>query len=112
MRRAAEELSVAQPVISRAIVQIEAELGIPLFDRVGRQVQLNQFGRAYLHRVERIFRELEQAQYEMNDLAGPETGQVGLAMLHTIGAQLLPEMISVYKRTWRWVYSSTCLALH
>ncbi len=98
MRQAAEELAIAQPALSRAIARLETELGVPLFNRVGRQLQLNQFGRVYLECVERIFNELEAGQREINDLAGPETGQVGLAMLHTIGAQLLPELISVYRQ--------------
>ena len=98
MRQAADELAGAQPVLSKAITRLEKELGVPLFNRVGRQLQLNQFGRAYLQRVEQIFNQLEAAQREINDLAGPESGQVGLAALHTIGAQLLPELISVYRQ--------------
>ena len=98
MRRAAEELVIAQPALSRAIARLEKELGVPLFNRVGRQLQLNQFGRAYLQRVEQIFNELEAGQREINDLAGPESGQVGLVALHTIGAQLLPELISKYRQ--------------
>ncbi len=98
MRKAADELSIAQPAISKAIARLEKELGVPLFNRVGRQIQLNQFGRVYLQRVQRIFDELESGQREVNDLAGPEQGYVGLAVLHTIGAQLLPELISVYRR--------------
>ncbi|MBW4594676.1 MAG: LysR family transcriptional regulator [Brasilonema angustatum HA4187-MV1] len=98
MRKAAEELSIAQPALSKAIARLEKELGVPLFNRVGRHIQLNQFGRAYLHRVQRIFDELEKGQREIDDMAGPEQGQIGLAVLHTIGAQLLPELISVYRR--------------
>ena len=98
MRQAADELVIAQPALSRAIARLEIELGVPLFNRVGRQLQLNQFGRAYLQRVDQIFNVLEAGQREINDLAGPESGQVGLAALHTIGAQLLPELISVYRQ--------------
>ncbi len=42
--------------------------------------------------------ELEAGQRQINDLAEPESGQIGLAALHTIGAQLLPELISVYRQ--------------
>ena len=46
--RAAAELRVAQPALSRAIARLEAELGVPLFDRRGRRVRLNRFGAMFL----------------------------------------------------------------
>ncbi len=55
MRQSADELAIAQPALSRAIARLETELGVPLFNRVGRQLQLNQFGSVYLECVERIF---------------------------------------------------------
>ncbi len=58
VRRAADELAIAR---------LETELGVPLFNRVGRQLQLNQFGRAYLQRIDQIFNELEAGKREIND---------------------------------------------
>ena len=57
--RAAEAAHVAQPALSRQIRTLETELGLPLFDRVGRGVQLTAAGRAILPRVERILAEAE-----------------------------------------------------
>lgn len=79
MTRAAQELVVSQPSLSRTIARLEHELGVPLFDRPGRQLRLNQFGRAYLKRVERIFAELEEGQRELDDMAGLERGAVAVA---------------------------------
>lgn len=45
MTHAADELHVAQPSLSKAIGRLEEDLGIPLFDRIGRQIKLNQFGK-------------------------------------------------------------------
>jgi DNA-binding transcriptional LysR family regulator len=98
MSRAAEELYVAQPSLSRAIARLEDELGAPLFDRVGRQIRLNQPGRVFLHRVERAFAELEEGKREIADIAGLEQGQVGLAVLYTVGAQLLPEILGMFRK--------------
>ncbi|MFG2530578.1 LysR family transcriptional regulator [Streptomyces sp. NPDC048516] len=77
--RAAEELRVAQPSVSRTIARLEAELGVPLFDRQGRTVRLNRYGAAFLARVERALDELDDARREMADAAGLDDGSVAVA---------------------------------
>ncbi|WP_158880342.1 LysR family transcriptional regulator [Amycolatopsis anabasis] len=77
--RAAEELRVAQPSISRTIARLETELGVPLFDRQGRQIRLNRFGAAFLRRVNRALAELDDARQELTDAAGLEHGTVAVA---------------------------------
>jgi DNA-binding transcriptional LysR family regulator len=78
--RAADELHVAQPALSRSIARLEAELGIPLFDRHGRRVALNRFGAAFLSRVGKALSELDQARRELDDAAGLEHGSVAVAV--------------------------------
>ena len=75
--RAAAELHVAQPALSRAIARLEAELGVPLFDRRGRRVRLNRFGAMFLARAERALGELDQGQHELRDAAGLAQGNGG-----------------------------------
>jgi DNA-binding transcriptional LysR family regulator len=77
--RAAAELRVAQPALSRAIARLEAELGVPLFDRRGRRVRLNRFGAMFLARVGRALDELDQGQREVRDAAGLAQGTVAVA---------------------------------
>ncbi|MFE7541321.1 LysR family transcriptional regulator [Streptomyces platensis] len=77
--RAAEELRVAQPSVSRTIARLEAELGVPLFDRHGRSIRLNRYGAAFLTRVERALDELDDARREMADAAGLDDGGVAVA---------------------------------
>lgn len=91
MTRAAEKLYIAQPSLSQSIARLEEELGVPLFDRQGRRIHLNQFGRAFLKRVERIFLELEEGKREVADMAGLERGSIALAVAST---QPLPELLS------------------
>jgi DNA-binding transcriptional LysR family regulator len=85
--RAAAELHVAQPALSRAIARLEAELGVPLFDRRGRRVQLNRFGAMFLTRADRVLDELDQGQHELRDAAGLAQGTVSVAAetLRTLG---------------------------
>jgi DNA-binding transcriptional LysR family regulator len=77
--RAAGDLRVAQPSLSRAIARLEAELGVPLFDRQGRRVQLNRFGTAFADRVDSVLAALDDARRELRDAAGLDRGTVSLA---------------------------------
>ncbi|MGW1377779.1 LysR family transcriptional regulator [Streptomyces sp. NPDC002446] len=77
--RAAEELRVAQPSVSRTVARLEAELGVPLFDRQGRAIRLNRYGAAFLTRVERALDELDDARREVADAAGLDDGSVAVA---------------------------------
>jgi DNA-binding transcriptional LysR family regulator len=77
--RAAEELHVAQPSVSRAIARLEAELGVPLFDRRGRQVRLNRFGVMLLRRVDRALGELDDARRELADATELDHGSVAVS---------------------------------
>lgn len=74
--RAANELNIAQPSLSKTIARLEKSLGVPLFDRHGRRIRLNQFGKIFLKRVERSFKELEEGRREVADLAGLEYGSI------------------------------------
>ena len=93
MTRAARQLYIAQPSLSQTIARLEEELGVPLFDRQGRQIRLNQFGRVFLQRVDRIFGELEDARREIADLAGMERGRIALAV---VIPQILPDLLRTF----------------
>lgn len=78
LSRAAEELRVAQPSLSRTIARLEADLGTPLFDRAGR-LRLNDAGRVFLRHVERSLGELDAGRRAVAAIAGGEFGTVRLA---------------------------------
>lgn len=84
MTRAAEELHISQPSLSKMISRLEKHLGVPLFDRHGKQIRLNRFGKIFLNRVDRVFAELEEGQYELADLTGLERGEADLIITHPL----------------------------
>src|SRR5574341_701444 len=65
--RAAEELHVAQPAISQQIHVLEQELGEPLFERIGRRVQLTDAGHALLPHARQILSAVEAARNEVRE---------------------------------------------
>nr|BEK66912.1 LysR substrate-binding domain-containing protein [Kitasatospora purpeofusca] len=77
--RAAEELNVAQPSLSRTIARLEAELGSPLFDRQGRRIRLNQYGAVFLRHVDRALSELDDGRRALREARETGLGRVGVA---------------------------------
>lgn len=95
--KAAKELNVSQPSLSNSIQRLEKKLGIPLFERQGRHVKLNAFGKTYLRRVERAFLELEEGEREVTDMAGLDHGVVSLSMtLPYVLPTLLKDFLTAY----------------
>ncbi|WP_028778172.1 LysR family transcriptional regulator [Shimazuella kribbensis] len=79
MTKAAQELHIPQSALSKTISRLEEDLGVPLFDRKGRYIRLNTFGKAYLKKVEIALTALEEGQREVKDLAGMEKGELLIA---------------------------------
>jgi DNA-binding transcriptional LysR family regulator len=94
MTQAARQLSIAQPSLSQMVARLEEELGVSLFDRQGRQIRLNQFGRAFLWHVEHILGELEEAKQEIADMAGTEHGCIALAI---VLPHILPDLLQTFR---------------
>lgn len=95
--RAAEELSLSQPALSRAMARLEAELKAPLFERRGRRVRLTRYGHAFLPYAERALQAVELGVREVSDMAGPERGVVTLAFLKSFGARIVPDALRAFR---------------
>lgn len=68
LTKAAESLYISQPTLSRSIRRLEDELGIKLFAKKGRGIALTEYGEHFYIHVKHIFAELEQANFERDDL--------------------------------------------
>jgi DNA-binding transcriptional LysR family regulator len=99
MARAAEQLAVSQPVVSKAISDLEHTLGVPLLDRSRRGVEPTPYGKALLSRGVAVFDELRQAVKELEFLADPTMGEVRIAAANAMIVSLLPVVIArIYRR--------------
>lgn len=91
---AAAELHVSQPALSRALARVQAHVGVPLFDRRGRRLRLNRYGRLYLAHARRALADLDAGTEALADATGTAGGgTVVLAFLHTLGSWLVPELL-------------------
>ncbi|MEB1808651.1 MAG: LysR family transcriptional regulator [Bacillaceae bacterium] len=98
--RAAEELFISQPALSRSIARLEKDLGVPLFERSGRTVKLNRYGRMFLSKVNESLQLIEDGKQELTDIVHPDHGQIALSFLHTLGSHLVPDLIGQYRKTF------------
>jgi molybdate transport repressor ModE-like protein len=76
MAKAAKELAISQPAVSKAISDMEHTLGVVLFDRSQQGVELTQYGRALVKRGVAVFDELQQGVQDIDFLADPEAGEL------------------------------------
>ncbi|WP_298815894.1 LysR family transcriptional regulator [Chloroflexus sp.] len=106
--RAAAELHIAQPALSKQISQLERELGITLFDRVGRSLRLTEAGEALLPYARAILAQVEEARSAMAERIGLKAGRVAIGAPPTVGAHLLPPLLAAFHQR----YPGITLRLH
>ena len=98
--RAAERIYLTQPAISKRIAALEQELGMRLFDRIGRRIRLTEAGRALAPRARTILNELEDARRSIANLSGTIGGELSIATSHHIGLHRLPPALKRFHETY------------
>lgn len=93
---AAEQLHMTQPAVSKRIAGLEHGLGLKLFDRIGRGIDLTEAGRRLLPRARSITREMADIQRSMHSLGGEVSGPLLMGTSHHIGLRRLPGVLSSY----------------
>jgi len=96
--RAAGRLNLSQPALSRQIHALEAELGVPLFDRIGRRVQLTSEGEDLLRRSRHLLAEVESLGERARALKTGETGILRVGATPQVIENLLAEFLTQYRR--------------
>jgi LysR family transcriptional activator of glutamate synthase operon len=95
---AADRLHIAQPTLSRMLARLERRLGVELFDRHGKRIALNDFGRIYYEHARRAQSELDAAAQAVADRTDPAKGVVRLSFQHSFGSWLIPQLIGGFRR--------------
>lgn len=96
--RAAERLRIAQPPLSRQIRDLEREIGVPLFERVPRGVELTPAGRAFLPEARLTLAQAERAQRSAQRAAQGETGRLRVGFVEAAThSGILPDVLSFFR---------------
>ena len=98
--QAAEKLHLTQPAVSKRVAQLEEQLNISLFDRIGRTISTTEAGEALLPHARAVQLELQAAEQSVRDLTGEVQGQLRLATSHHIGLHRLPPVLSYFSKTF------------
>jgi DNA-binding transcriptional LysR family regulator len=95
--RAAERLRVAQPSLSQALRAFESELGVQLFDRVGRGLKLSTAGAALIGPARRVLRSIDEARNAITGVLELRTGTLEMATLATLAVDPMAGLIGRYR---------------
>jgi DNA-binding transcriptional LysR family regulator len=95
--RAAEECSISQPALTKAIQTLEGELGNPLFHREGKRVLLSEFGRSILPHLQHIADEAETARTVATNFRLIRNAPIRLGVLSTVGHVRLSRFLAEFQ---------------
>jgi len=99
-RRAAEGLHASQPALSQHVRELEAELGVRLFDRLSRGVVPTEAGRLLEERAKRVFATLSDVREVLGELQGLQRGSLLVGASTTPGIYVLPAVIGEFRRRY------------
>lgn len=97
--RAAKEMHLSQPAASMQIKQLENNVGLPLFEQLGKQIFLTEAGRELLHYARSIHQQLEEAQQTLEELKGLKRGTLHLTMASTAN-YFAPQLLAAFHQKY------------
>jgi DNA-binding transcriptional LysR family regulator len=99
-RQAADALHTSQPALSQHVRELEAELGVRLFDRLSRGVLPTEAGRLLEERAKRVFATLADVREVLGELQGLQRGSLLVGASTTPGIYVLPAVIGEFRRRY------------
>ncbi|MEB3242122.1 MAG: LysR family transcriptional regulator [Cyanobacteriota bacterium] len=95
--KAAAELYISQSAVSASIAKLEAQLGVPLFHRIGRRVRLTEAGH-FLHREgQQLIDRAKELERQLDDFSGLQRGSLHLGASFTVGNYWLPAHLARFR---------------
>ena len=98
-RKAAESLYITEPSLNRAVRDLEKEMGVPLFEKRGRNIFLTQYGKMFYPYVTKSLEELRRGLQIMKAYTRPDRGLINLGFVYTMGYTAVPNMITQFHNT-------------
>lgn len=103
--RSAKELFITQPTLSGSISSLEQELGVSLFQKTGRNVELTKYGAEFLTYVNASLEQLDKGVAIMKGYSGEsDGGTIDLGCIITVQTDYVPQLLNMYRRNSEHAY--------
>jgi LysR family cyn operon transcriptional activator len=97
--KAAEAVYITQSTLSQQIKLLEQELGMPLFDRLGKHVSLTEAGKVFLNHARRVLLDVEKGKQAINDLGNMLAGELRIGVTYAFTSMILP-VLTVFSKQY------------
>lgn len=104
--KAAEELFISQPAVTKHIHELEQQLGVALFERSGNKIKITRAGQVMLKHADDIFTSYRNMEYEINQLKHAQGGLLPLGASTTIAQYFIPPLLAKFNQRYPEVTSS------
>lgn len=101
MTKVAKNMYISQPSISQSIHELEEEVGVKLFDRIGKKLFLTNEGEIFLNYTRRILNLYDEGINTLNDYAHNSKGKITIGASTTIGIYILPGIIKSFSEKYK-----------
>ncbi|WP_259068294.1 LysR substrate-binding domain-containing protein [Mucilaginibacter sp. X4EP1] len=98
--KAAAELFITQPAVTKHIKELEHQLNVQLFRRNGNTIVLTSAGKILLQYAEKIFQTYTDLENELATLSDMEAGTVHIGASTTVAQTILPKILALFKKTY------------
>jgi DNA-binding transcriptional LysR family regulator len=98
--KAAHELYITQPAVTKHIKELEQQLNIQLFKRNGNNIALTIAGKVLVQYAEKIFQTYTELETELAQLNNMEAGTLHIGASTTVAQTILPKILALFKKTY------------
>lgn len=98
--KAAGELFITQPAVTKHIKELELQLNVRLFKRNGNHINLTTAGKVLLQYTEKIFQTYTELETELAQLSNIEAGTFHIGASTTVAQTILPKLLALFKKTY------------
>lgn len=98
--KAAEDLSISQPAVTKHIKELENKLNVSLFERKGNKIYLTKAGKITYDKLKKINQNYRELEFELEQLNNNFKGSVKLGASSTIAQYLIPQMLAAFHKRY------------
>ncbi|WP_309484769.1 LysR family transcriptional regulator [Lysinibacillus boronitolerans] len=106
--KAAEKLGISQPTLSQQIRVLEDELGMPLFDRIGKKIVVTEAGSLLFSYTIEVFNTLQNVKDSIKDLQALEGGQISIGIMPSDLDYRITQLVIDFHQKFPKVNKDTC----